>query len=72
VTAVIVFSYAGKGGTVYSVRPDSAEGEVTFLQPEPATARPGMQAYLPADCYRNENDFVQAIPARKAYQYIYC
>jgi hypothetical protein len=32
--------------------------------------RPGLDAYLPADHYRNESDFVHAVPVHKAYQYV--
>ena len=67
---VIVFSYAGKGGTVYSFRPGAPEDEVTFLQPQPTAPHPGMSAYLPADHYRNENDFAQAVPVPRPYQYV--
>jgi sugar lactone lactonase YvrE len=66
---VMAVSYAGDG-TVYSFRPDAPETQLTVLKPEPATARPGMRAVLPTDYWRNENDFVEAVPVRKPYQYV--
>ncbi len=68
---VIVFSYAGTGGTVYSFRPDSAEDQITFLNPQPAIDRPEMDAYLPANYYGEDSGFARGAPLhKKAYQYV--
>jgi len=41
-----------------------------LLKPQPAAPRPGMTAILPVDTWRNENDFLKAVPIPKPYQYI--
>ncbi|MFZ0745614.1 MAG: glycosyl hydrolase family 28-related protein [Terracidiphilus sp.] len=66
---LMVFSYVGDG-TVYSFRPDSPEYELTLLKPAPAGPHPGATAVLPVDYWRNENDFLQAVPLAKPFQYI--
>jgi sugar lactone lactonase YvrE len=66
---LIVISYAGKG-TVYSFKPGSVSDEVTLLKAEQAIPRPGLTAVLPVNCWRNENDFADAIPSKKAYQFV--
>src|SRR6185437_1441422 len=66
---LMVISYDGDG-TVYSFRPDSAEEQITLLKPLPASPRPGMTAVLPVDYWRNENDFLNAVPVPKPYQYL--
>jgi SMP-30/Gluconolactonase/LRE-like region len=66
---LIVTSYAGNG-TVYSFKPDTPADQVTFLKAEPSVPRPGMDAVLSVDYWRNENDFPQAVPVRKPYQYV--
>jgi sugar lactone lactonase YvrE len=66
---LMVISYAGNG-TVYSFKPDSKDDNITLLKPEPSTARPGMAAILPANYWRNENDFLDAVPIRKPYQFV--
>jgi sugar lactone lactonase YvrE len=68
---IIVFSYAGNGGTVYSFNPDAPEDEVTFLSPQPAVDRPGMSAYLPGDHYGDQGiDFSSDVPDPKPFQYV--
>jgi len=67
---VIVISYAGNDGTVYSFKPGSTEDEVTFLKPQPATNRAGMTAYLPASYYGADSGFTLDHPMRKAFQYV--
>ena len=68
---IIVFSYAGDGGTVYSFMPNAPEDQITFLQPQPAAARPGADLYLPDDHYGDEHiDFSSATPDPKDYQYV--
>ncbi len=66
---LIVVSYAGDG-TVYAFKPDSMNDDVTLLKAEPATARPGLTAVLPADYWRNENDFLETIPVKLPYQFV--
>ena len=66
---LMVVSYDGDG-TVYSFDPNSSEERITLLKPQPAAPRPGMTAILPVDTWRNENDFLKAVPIPKPYQYI--
>jgi hypothetical protein len=66
---LMVISYAGSG-TVYSFDPNAKSSEITLLEPQPAVSRPGLIAILPVDVWRNENDFVQAVPVRKPYQFV--
>jgi hypothetical protein len=66
---LIVVSYAGQG-TVYSFKPGSQDGGVTMLPAVPAQPRPGMIPVLPAAYWRNENDFLEAIFAKKPYQFV--
>jgi hypothetical protein len=66
---LIVVSYSGEG-TVYSFRPDSEDDEIELVKPVPSAPRPGMTAVLPVDYWRNENDFLEAIPAKQPYQFI--
>lgn len=68
---IIVVSYAGEGGTVYSFQPDSPEDQITFLKPQPAVARPGLDAYLADGHYGDEGiDFAGGVPDPKPYQYV--
>ncbi len=48
---LMVLSYTGNG-VVYSFKPGGPEGEITLLKAEPATARPGLTAVLPAGDWR--------------------
>jgi len=66
---LMVISYAGSG-TVYSFDPNAKSEEIALLKAQPAVSRPGFTAILPADVWRNENDFVQAVPVRKPYQFV--
>ena len=66
---LIVISYAGQG-TVYSFKPGSEDDGITVLPAVPAQPRPGMTPVLPAAYWRNENDFLEAISARKPYQFV--
>ena len=66
---LIVVSYAGQG-TVYSFKPGSQDDGVTMLPAVPAQPRPGMIPVLPAAYWRNENDFLEAIFAKKPYQFV--
>ncbi len=66
---LMVISYAGDG-TVYSFKPDAQDDDITLLKAQPAAPRPGMTPTLPVSFWRNENDFVEAIPQRKPYQYV--
>ena len=47
---LLVVSYGGNG-TVYAIRPDAPEGEMTLLKPEAAAAQAGMTPILPVDVW---------------------
>jgi sugar lactone lactonase YvrE len=66
---LMVISYAGSG-TVYSFDPNAKSADITLLKAKPAVARPGLTAILPVDVWRNENDFVQAVSAKRPYQFV--
>ena len=66
---LMVICYSGDG-TVYSVRPDSTERKLTVMKPTPSGAHPEADVVLPVDHWRNENDFTEAVPVAKPYQYI--
>jgi Pectate lyase superfamily protein/SMP-30/Gluconolactonase/LRE-like region len=66
---LIVVSYAGQG-TVYSLKPGSDDDGITLLPAVPAQPRPGMTPVLPAAYWRNENDFLETIFAKKPYQFV--
>src|ERR1700675_2428424 len=66
---LMVISYAGSGA-VYSFDPNAKSAEITLVKAQPAVSRPGLTAILPVDVWRNENDFGQAIPVRKPYQFV--
>ncbi|HEU4636741.1 MAG TPA: glycosyl hydrolase family 28-related protein, partial [Edaphobacter sp.] len=66
---LMVVSYDGDG-TVYSFRPDALNDEITLLRPEKAAARESATPVLPENYWRNENDFVKAVPVAKPYQYV--
>jgi sugar lactone lactonase YvrE len=66
---LIVVSYTGNG-TVYAFKPDSSDDSVTLLKAEPSTARPGLTPVLPADYWRNENDFLETVPVKQPYQFV--
>jgi sugar lactone lactonase YvrE len=66
---LLVVSSAGKG-IVYWFDPESDFGQITVLQPEPSSPRPGMTPFLPVDYWRNENDFPDAIAKKRPYQYV--
>jgi sugar lactone lactonase YvrE len=66
---LMVVSYAGNG-TVYWFKPDAHDLDVTLLKPQPTSPRPGMTPVLPVNYWRNENDFVKAVPAKRPYQFV--
>jgi len=66
---LIVVSYSGNG-TVYSFNPTAQNYDITLLKAEPAQSRPGMTPVLPADYWRNENDFPKAISVHDPYQFV--
>jgi sugar lactone lactonase YvrE len=66
---LIVVSYDGDG-TVYSFNPNAKDDAITLLKPRPAESRPGKTAMLPVNYWRNENDFLKAVPVAEPYQYI--
>lgn len=66
---LMVVSYDGNG-TVYSLNPNSSAEQITLLSPQPASSKPGLTAILPVDYWRNENDFLQAVPVPRPYQYL--
>jgi len=55
---LMVVSYAGNG-TVYSFNPREAGGELSVLQPQPVTPRPGMTAVLPTGDWRVVREFLE-------------
>jgi sugar lactone lactonase YvrE len=61
---LMVVSYAGKG-TVYSFRPGTSMDQVTFLQPEKAVDRPGMNPLLPVDVWSS-----RSVSGDRPYQYV--
>jgi hypothetical protein len=66
---LMVISYAGNG-TVYSFNPNSHDDDITLLKAESAAPRPGMTPVLPVSYWRNENDFSEAVPVKKPYQFV--
>ena len=66
---LIVVSYAGIG-TVYSLKPGAPDDDVTLLKALPAAPRPGMTPVLPADYWRNENDFLETVPVKQPFQFV--
>jgi len=66
---LMVISYAGKG-TVYSFRPDVPGDDIALLPATAAVARPSLTPVLPVDYWRNENDFLAEISARRPYQFV--
>jgi sugar lactone lactonase YvrE len=61
---LMVVSYTGNG-TVYSLKPGSADGEITLLKPEQAVPRPGKTLVLAV------SDFHLNLPPRpRPYQYV--
>jgi len=66
---LMVVSYAGNGA-VYTFKPGATGDDITLLKAVPSAARPGMTAVLPVSFWRNENDFVDAIPGTRPYQFI--
>jgi sugar lactone lactonase YvrE len=66
---LMVLSFAGDG-TVYTFDPDKPGLDVARLEPQPAAPRPGLTAVLPVSHYRLENEFLEAVPVRKPYQYV--
>ncbi|HET6178666.1 MAG TPA: glycosyl hydrolase family 28-related protein [Candidatus Sulfotelmatobacter sp.] len=66
---LMVVSYSGNG-TVYTFKPGATDDDITLLKAVPSTPRPGMTAVLPVSFWRNENDFVDAVPGTRPYQFI--
>jgi len=66
---LIVVSYADKG-TVYSFKPDAPGDDIILLEAVPGTAHPGSTAVLPVDYWRNENNFLEANSAKRAFQFV--
>jgi hypothetical protein len=66
---LMVVSYSGNG-TVYTFKPGAADNDITLLKVVPSAPRPGMTPVLAVSFWRNENDFVEAIPAKQPYQVI--
>ncbi len=64
---LIVVSSGGKGLTVYSIRPDGADDQMTVLEPEPSMGRTGMTAVLPANYWVN-GDFTNTL-STETYEY---
>jgi hypothetical protein len=66
---LLVVSYQGNG-TVYSFKPDATDLNVEVLKVQPTAVRPGMNAILPVDYWRNENDFPAHITEKKPWQFV--
>jgi sugar lactone lactonase YvrE len=66
---LIVISYAGEG-IVYSFRPDAQGDDITMLEAVPAAPRPGLTPVLPVDYWRNENDFLDDMAAKRPFQFV--
>jgi hypothetical protein len=66
---LIVISHQGNG-TVYSFKPESSFAQLTLLKPEASAPRPGMTPILPADYWRNQNDFLDDVEGKKPYQFV--
>ncbi|HMF65255.1 MAG TPA: SMP-30/gluconolactonase/LRE family protein, partial [Edaphobacter sp.] len=66
---LIVVSSEGNG-TVYTFSPEAPDEQITLLKPQPTAARPAMTAVLPTNHWRNENDFLKAVPVQKPYHYV--
>lgn len=66
---LLVVSYAGNG-TVYWFKPEALDDEITLLKAQATAPRPGATAVLPVNYWRNENDFLKAVPARRPYQFV--
>jgi hypothetical protein len=66
---LVVVSSGGKGLTVYAIRPDGPEDEVTVLEPQPAAERPGMTPLLPVNYWVNA-DFLTDVLDTKTYEYV--
>ena len=65
---LIVVSSGGKGETVYAFRPDSAEDQISLLQPEPAAERSEPSAVLPVNYWVN-GDFSETL-SPQTFEYI--
>jgi sugar lactone lactonase YvrE len=50
---LLVVSSAGPDGTVYSIRPGSAEDQISVLEPRPVVRHPEAAAILPANYWNN-------------------
>jgi hypothetical protein len=66
---LMVVSYGGTG-TVYWFKPDALDQDVTLIKPQPSMPREGMTPVLPVNYWRNENDFVTAVPVKRPYQFV--
>ena len=66
---LMVVSYAGNG-TVYTFKPGAQNDDITLLPAVPTAPRAGLTPVLPVDYWRNENDFLEAIPVAQPYQFI--
>lgn len=66
---LMVVSYSGNG-TIYTLKPGAADDDIILLKAVPSAPRPGMTPVLPVSFWRNENDFIDAIPVKQPYQFI--
>jgi sugar lactone lactonase YvrE len=66
---LMVISYQGNG-TVYTFKPGTDFDQLTVLKPEVTAPRPGLTPVLPADQWRNHNDFREAVTKKKPYQFV--
>ena len=66
---LLVVSYGGRG-VVYAFNPGEPGLEAQVLKPEPAAPRKGMTPALPVNHWRWDNDFLEAVPVKKEFQFI--
>ncbi|RXH54355.1 glycosyl hydrolase family 28-related protein [Granulicella sibirica] len=67
---LMVISYAGATGTVYTFKPDSPATDLQILEPQPAAPHPGMTAVLPADHWRFTAERATGIGGPQPWQYV--
>ena len=67
---LMVVSYAGATGTVYTFKPGSPATDLQILKPQPAAPHAGMTAVLPADHWRFTAERATDIGGPQPWQYV--